>query len=122
MAELESTGTYKIFCNVYDIFKINVLTIICLYDFTAAPRRRGPNVNHQAIVNLFRAPTSSCIMLQLDEHILKFVGQSAVCFATECDIVLRQDCPMKYYFWRDMPAEFKTRMIHRLPVTIINYN
>ena len=45
-AELEATSTYKILiCNVYNIFKINVLTIICLNNFTGAPRRNGPNVN-----------------------------------------------------------------------------
>ena len=50
--ELEATGTYKILYNMYNIFKINVLTIICLNDFTSAPRRRGLSMNRQAAADL----------------------------------------------------------------------
>ena len=77
-AELEAIGTYKILYNVYNVFKINVLTIICLNDFIGAPRRRGPNVNRQAAVNLVKVLPGSRIMLRPDEYTLKFVGQSTM--------------------------------------------
>ena len=97
-AKLEATGTYKILYNVYYIFKINVLAIICLNSFTDAPRRRGLNVNRQAAPNLVKALPGSRITLLADEHTLKFVGQSAVWFAMiEC-VVVQRDCPMLYHF------------------------
>ena len=74
---------------MYNIFKINVLKIICLNDFTEATRRRGPNLNRQAAANLLRVPASSRIRLQQDEHTLKFIDQSTVWFATECGIIFR---------------------------------
>ena len=118
--ELESTSTYKILYNVYNIFKINILTILCLNDFTNALRRRDPNVNRQDAANLIKALPGSRITLLPDEHTLKFVGQSAVWFATKCGIVIRRDCPMQYHCWKDAPEDVKAQMIHRLAVSSIN--
>ena len=119
--ELEATGTYKILiCNVYNIFKINVLTIICLNDFTCTLRRRGSNVNRQTAVDLVKAPPGSHITLSPDEEALKFVGQLAVWFATECGIVVLRDCPMQYHSWKDAPEDVKAQMIHNLAISSKN--
>ena len=120
LAELESTSTYKILYNVYNIFKINILTILCLNDFTNALRRRDPNVNRQDAANLVKALPGSRITLLPDEHTLKFVGQLEVWFAIECGIVVWQDCPMQYHFWRDVPVDVKAWMIHSLAASSIN--
>ena len=44
-------------------------------------------MNRQAAVNLVKVLPGSRIMLRPDEYTLKFVGQSAVWFTTECGIV-----------------------------------
>ena len=107
---------------MYNIIKINILTIICINDFKEAARRRSRNVNHQATTNLVKAPAGSRITLQLDENTLKFFGQLTIWFVTECGIFVRRDCPMEYHFCKDVPAKVKARMIHRLAVGTINYN
>ena len=79
-----------------------------------------PNANRQATAELGSTPLGSRITLTPDEHTLKFFGVLVVWFATECGIVVRRDWLIEYQFWKDVPAEVKARMIHRLAVSTVN--
>ncbi|KAK9070575.1 hypothetical protein SSX86_010977 [Deinandra increscens subsp. villosa] len=76
-------------------------------------RGRGPNLNLSATRDL---PKGSKLSLQMDDATKGFIGASATKFATECGIVIRSCCPMKFHKWDLVPKEVKDVMYEKLQV------
>lgn len=83
-------------------------------------RRRGPNINKKAshiLDKIVENQPDVRITLRKDTYTKKFVGDSAVYFATEVGIVMRKFCPMEFHTWEKVPKENKEEMIDRLRVS-----
>ncbi|KAK1414053.1 hypothetical protein QVD17_29791 [Tagetes erecta] len=74
-------------------------------------KRRGKSLNVKASV----ISDEGCkINLTMDSRTKGFVGTSSTLFATECGIVIRNTCPMKYHKWDSIPADVKDKMHEKL--------
>ncbi|CAH1423778.1 unnamed protein product [Lactuca virosa] len=76
-------------------------------------RRRGPNINKKASQILEKQPDAR-ITLTRDTYTKKFIGDSAISFATEVGIVMRSFCEMEFHTWEKVAKENKEEMINRL--------
>ncbi|KAK1423381.1 hypothetical protein QVD17_18683 [Tagetes erecta] len=76
--------------------------------------RRGPSLNLKATETLENLPKGSKIRLTMDTRTKGFVGTSATQFSTECGIVIRTMCPMKYHKWDSIPSDEKDILYEKL--------
>ncbi|KAL8249561.1 hypothetical protein R6Q59_006429 [Mikania micrantha] len=75
------------------------------------PKRRGPSLNK----SVAKIVSTGCkIPLIMDANIKKFVGNSATKFSTECGIIIRNVCPMKFHTWDSAPEDVKNLMNEKL--------
>ncbi|KAK1412235.1 hypothetical protein QVD17_33316 [Tagetes erecta] len=75
------------------------------------PKRRGKSLNVKA-ANI--STEGNKINLTMDTRTKGFVGTTATLFATECGIVIRNTCPMKYPKWDSIPSDDKDKMYEKL--------
>ncbi|XP_076883249.1 uncharacterized protein LOC143531956 [Bidens hawaiensis] len=80
------------------------------------PKRRGRSINRSAINALENLPEGSKISLTIAPGTKNFVGTSATKFSTECGIVIRSVCPMKYHKWDLVPQYVKNQMYEKIQV------
>ncbi|XP_076933515.1 uncharacterized protein LOC143599444, partial [Bidens hawaiensis] len=80
------------------------------------PKRRGRSINRSAINALENLPEGSKISLTIAPGTKNFVGTSATQFATECGIVIRSVCPLKYHKWDLVPQDVKNQMYEKIQV------
>ena len=85
-------------------------------DYIGKTGRRGPNLNLSVIRDI-EAHSGDPIQLRKDTETIHFLGRSSTQLATEIGIGMRQDCPMNFHRWDDVPREVKDQMIERIRVS-----
>ncbi|KAL8209547.1 hypothetical protein R6Q57_006279 [Mikania cordata] len=75
------------------------------------PKRRVPSLNK----SVAKIVSTGCkIHLIMDTNTKKIVGNSATKFSTECGIIIRNVCPMKFHTWDSVPEDVKNLMYEKL--------
>nr|KAJ0203882.1 hypothetical protein LSAT_V11C500295590 [Lactuca sativa] len=66
------------------------------------------------ILQILEKQPDARITLTRDTYTKKFIGDSAISFATEVGIVMRSFCEMEFHTWEKVAKENKEEMINRL--------